>query len=503
MDHFNSLLARFRVVIRLAPLIFSCLGSAAPGDEHWDSGFGWPGTTNWVYALAAHDNKLYASGFNPNANATNASVDVWDGTRWSSLAEVNNNLIVFDFAFLGHDVYVGGIFSGINGISASGLARWNGAVWSNVGGFRGAVFALATDGLNLYVGGVFTNAGDVMTTNVAKWNGSSWSALGAGLGPYTGGINGVSALLWSGTELYAGGSFSDSGGVGVPALARWDGSSWTAVGEGVNGTISALGWDGSSLFAGGKFTMAGGMAAQNIARWNGTAWSPLGSGVNSNVNAITVRGADVFVGGLFTDAGGVSARRIAKWDGLAWSALGVMNGQVNKLVLQGTNLYAGGVFDQADNIIVNHVGRWNGDTWGGLGGGSGLSFFGNKVAAGTNGIFAGGFFTGAGQVAASRIARWDGTTWSALGSGLKGTDSGSGTLPSALAERLLVDLRRAVLDRRLEGLAELRVVGFHQACIDEEDAERHEQERQDGRGHHQDLAVLVSSASSTHPLRLR
>ena len=45
-----------------------------------------------------------------------------------------------------------------------------------------AVYAAAMDNAgNLYVGGDFTVAGDVPANNIAKWNGSSWSALGSGM----------------------------------------------------------------------------------------------------------------------------------------------------------------------------------------------------------------------------------------------------------------------------------------------------------------------------------
>ena len=61
---------------------------------------------------------------------------------------------------------------------------------------------------------------------LAKWNGSSWSALGSGLSG--GGIystehvtwTNVSALAVSGSDLYAGGSFTTAGGKVSPFIAR-------------------------------------------------------------------------------------------------------------------------------------------------------------------------------------------------------------------------------------------------------------------------------------------
>jgi hypothetical protein len=43
------------------------------------------------------------------------------------------------------------------------------------------VFALAVSGSDVYAGGNFKTAGGGAATNIAKWNGSSWSALGSGM----------------------------------------------------------------------------------------------------------------------------------------------------------------------------------------------------------------------------------------------------------------------------------------------------------------------------------
>ncbi|MCX6984909.1 MAG: hypothetical protein NT118_09205, partial [Lentisphaerae bacterium] len=75
-------------------------------------------------------------------------------------------------------------------------------------------------------------------------------------------------------NLYAGGTFTNAGGVSANRVAKWDGNSWSALGEGIDGTVYALACDRSgNLYAGGIFSAAGGMAANYIAKWNGTAWS--------------------------------------------------------------------------------------------------------------------------------------------------------------------------------------------------------------------------------------
>jgi len=60
--------------------------------------------------------------------------------------------------------------------------------------------------------------------------------------------------------------------------------------------VYALALSGSNVYAGGTFTTAGGSAAKNIAKWNGSSWSALGSGMNRPVNALVVSGCDLYAG---------------------------------------------------------------------------------------------------------------------------------------------------------------------------------------------------------------
>ena len=168
-------------------------------------------------------------------------------------------------------------------------AKWNGSSWEALGSGMAAigspiVKALAVDGSgNLYAGGLFTAAGGVTANSIAKWNGSSWEALGSGIGG-----GGIYALAADGSgNLYACGMFTTAGGIPANSIAKWNGSSWEALGTGIGGEgypiVKALAVDGSgSVYAGGWFTTAGGVSANNIAKWNGSSWGALGSGMVTN-----------------------------------------------------------------------------------------------------------------------------------------------------------------------------------------------------------------------------
>ncbi len=210
---------------------------------------------------------------------------------------------------------------------------------------------------NLYAGGYFPKAGGAAASNIAKWDGSSWSALGGGV---DGAVN-VLACDVAG-NLYAGGGFTQAGEVAANYIAKWDGSSWSALGDGVDGVVFALAFDeAGNLYAGGEFTQAGGAAANNIAKWDGSSWSALGDGVDKQVYklAIDVVG-NLYAGGGFTQAGEVAANYIAKWDGSSWSALGDgVNLRVNALAFDvAGNLYAGGDFTQAGGVAASYIAKW-------------------------------------------------------------------------------------------------------------------------------------------------
>ncbi len=334
----------------------------------------------------------------------------------------------------GPTLYAGGLFGIAGGVPASRVAAWNGVSWSSVGtGVNGPVFALAVfdDGTGpaLYAGGQFSLAGGVSANGIAKWDGVSWSALGGGVGgaPYAD----VSALTvfddGSGPALYAGGRFTTAGGSPANRVAKWDGSTWSPLGNGVVGvgsfSVFALSvfddGGGPALYAGGDFLVPG----SNVARWDGSSWSPLGWGVNQSVMTLAVfddgAGPDLYAAGSFNYAGGaLLANYVARWDGASWSALGSGLNSPWIYALQtfddgsGPALYAGGYFTMAGGIPAARIAVWDGAAWSPVGGGVGGGYSGvldlTVFDDGTGpALYAGGTFSAAGGTSANNIARWD------------------------------------------------------------------------------------------------
>lgn len=441
------ILSSFRVFLTSLAIGIALTSGAAPGDGHWDRQFALPGTSTRNIAVRFNGTKLYTAGYSLDSGqiATNTSVSVYDGTNWSMIDGISGYVggtVIYDFGFIGSDLYVGGIFNRAGGNTAVGLAKWNGSGWSDVGGFNGFVLGMVSDGTNLYVGGSFTNCGGVFATNIAKWNGTNWSALGSGLGYYESYYSqAANALTWRNGLLYAGGTFTNAGTVAATNLAVWNGSTWAAVGGGVSGTgsifagnpVMALQFLGNDLFVAGNFTTVGGnVPALNVARWNGSAWSAMGSGLkgppnSSPVAALAALGSDLYAIGNFTNAGGLTASGIARWNGATWSPNGALNGTKSRMISNAASLYISGEFNTANfdtptNVIGSRIIRWDGTKWHGIYGktNQGANLFVQVLALGDDGIYMGGFFSAVNTNITRRIARWDGTRWHPLGSGIDG-----------------------------------------------------------------------------------
>jgi hypothetical protein len=93
--------------------------------------------------------------------------------------------------------------------------------------------------------------------------------------------------------------------IAVPGDEKWD-DQFFLTGSNENG-IRIIIADGNTLYVGGDFTTIGNISANNVAKWDGSSWSALGSGVNGNVRALTILNGEIYAGGTFTTAGGVSA----------------------------------------------------------------------------------------------------------------------------------------------------------------------------------------------------
>ena len=288
----------------------------------------------------------------------------------------------------------------------------------------------------IYLGGDFTSIGtgaNAQAVNhlgefgmsAASTNGSTNKGTTATSSPSSNWLpaidNGtVNAIAISGGNVYAGGTFTKSGGITRHRLAAFGPS-------GATGVSAASGWDpnagapvyglakvGSTIVAGGSFQVLGGVTRNNLAEFDMntgvTSWDP---NVNGTVLSIVSRGGRTFIGGSFTGVGGQPRAHIASVDNAG--ALDGFNpgtdGDVRALALSGdgATLYAGGAFGNAAgigraNIASIDVGSGAANNWNPGTGGTV-----NTIAVSGSTVYVGGSFGTAGMAVRSNLAAIDGS----------------------------------------------------------------------------------------------
>jgi hypothetical protein len=240
--------------------------------------------------------------------------------------------------------------------------------------------------------------------------------------------------------MYVGGNFTDAGGdPNADYIARWDGSTWKALGvPKLNGQVTAIAYRNGKVYAGGTFSAAGGDTnAGFVAVWDGTNWSPVckPSGPGGNVYALEISGSTIYIGGAFQRGAGIAnANYLLACDLNSGAARALVPGYTSSVVAglgfdtRGT-LYAGGSFGDLDGVPgADYVAAYTGGKWLALGSGTGQGAGAvtdrvrSLTVSGTD-VYIGGDFTDvAGIPQADMIAQWDGSKWSALGANSAGTN---------------------------------------------------------------------------------
>jgi len=195
---------------------------------------------------------------------------------------------VYAMAVSDGDLYVGGDFHRTGDGSLTNLGHivrydtttgtWN-ALPNQ--GLEGSVSAMALDGSDLYVGGGFTRTDDGTLTNLGRiahydTAAGTWNAL-----PNQGLNDDVRALAVSGSDLYVGGEFTqtDDGTLtNLGNIARYDttAGTWHSLpNQGLNDDVRALAVSGSDLYVGGEFTQTGDGSLTNLGNIaHGTSAAP-------------------------------------------------------------------------------------------------------------------------------------------------------------------------------------------------------------------------------------
>jgi beta-propeller uncharacterized protein DUF5122 len=243
----------------------------------------------------------------------------------------------------------------------------------------GSVQSLAAAGSTVYIGsGAFIDGLPqpaiigVNSTNFPSTGTPSFApALGRGRQALPSGqAAGVRAIGASGSDVVAGGTFINVGGVDRRNLAAIDLNTGqaTAFNPPMKGQFSALTsvtavarTDDGILWAGGEFITEGPNPRTGLAAFDAGSGAiasfhrdPNGSGVS----ALAASGSTVYAGGSFTSVGGVPRRNIAAFrhvpgeEGTVLPFDADVNGPVRALALTGSTLYLGGQFQNINGALA-------------------------------------------------------------------------------------------------------------------------------------------------------
>ncbi|MFM9995198.1 MAG: hypothetical protein ACKVU4_05290 [Phycisphaerales bacterium] len=251
------------------------------------------GVNGPVRTVQEFNGDLYVGGeFSTAGGQPAPGIARWNGVAWSNLGTLSP-VTVFDLVVFENQLVV----------TTGGVARWNGASWAGFGsgtGFLAVTLAVHDD--YLYAGGFKLVGGFEAIARVARWDGQSWFDLPPV--PPGGPGHTVTKLGVHGGALYAGGSNT------AVSVHGWNGASWYPIGSGLLWfNVYGIASYGGELIAGGDAPLGG----QGLARWNGSAWTNLGLGLNGTVHAMTVHEGALIAGGAFTAAGGLPSPYWARY----------------------------------------------------------------------------------------------------------------------------------------------------------------------------------------------
>ncbi|MCX7553116.1 hypothetical protein OS175_04440 [Marinicella sp. S1101] len=298
--------------------------------------------------LVAGDQKSpYIAALDDQQNWLGISQLTWSGGGQGHVSQVQT--------YAG-DLYASGIFDGADGVSVSGIAKYDGTNWVPVITGLSAFNGLMTVWDNkLIINGTYNgNLGPVLA-----WDGNSISEVG----------NFIQNGVFTDFTVYQGDLVASNVASGTSRLYAFDGNAWQSFAGTAQGVYNTLEVVGNRLYVGGVFTGACNgvnfISANNIFVWDGMGCDALGTGVTNTtsfigINDIQGYGAGVVVTGRFDQAGGIPANSLAMWNGANWSAFdqGLVDGEDegtgNALWLQGNTLYIAGYFEQAGNALSHN-----------------------------------------------------------------------------------------------------------------------------------------------------
>lgn len=312
-----------------------------------------------------------------------------------------------------------------------------GQEWQQVGDFNYPPTCFYSDTIDqfLYIGGPFVSVGADTMNSICKWDGQFFYAMGNPRKTSCGNVNcnPTNTIIRYHNEIYIGGTMDTINGKITNGIAKWDGITWSAVGDNSYPHTLTDYWVYASfikddkLYVTGGFPTAGADTCNSVAYWDGTNWSGMNfpsdfdGETPKNFGIVFYKGEWYVGGNCLNYINGNLNHDIARYDGISWKQVGSgLKGGfsfINDMVVYQDALYVCGYFRSIDGNAGNKIMRWDGDKWHDVAGGlcspddiaTDMMVYEDKL------YVVGIFDCSANNLPTSNVAVWNGVEWCSVG----------------------------------------------------------------------------------------
>lgn len=325
--------------------------------------------------------KYWLAGYLPSIDSNGFDgLAMWDGATWDNLGNGLSNGVVHELACFNNRVYLMGDLDRVNGKHVKQLVKYEegngfthldfnltGASASN---YAKVIFTVEEIGQDLWVGGLFAGIDTFTTTSIAKVNRLTGevSVFGSGLGGHVPRIYDIEEFQG---DVIIAGTFTSVDGVPAGGLAKYSNGAWIGLGD-FSGQVEVLENQGDSLlFVGGSYySVNGDNNLKALVVYNGDSLSKIAGGfTGGRVRALhTDLNGILHIGGAFSNpkqADGnylLGSYKLLQYiDGkLIDSTKLDINGDVHAITSDSLGIvYFGGNFSSLSGVDLNHLGAWH------------------------------------------------------------------------------------------------------------------------------------------------
>lgn len=355
--------------------------------QHWDSLAGALDRSVTTIYNDTMTGSLFVGGqFTTVDNKTIWGIAKWQNQTWDSLGHGIDDISLgnmprntWGMARFDSSLYVCGAFYLAGNYSSPYLAVWKNEEWDTTFSYRpnNVVESILSNGTDLYICGVFDSINNISCKGIAKWDGSVWQAVGNNY-DFTNSGMGIFDLCFYQGDLFASGIFRDPNG-NTCRLARWDGFSWQFFTNEVRGSLAGINdmkVFNNELYVAGRFFISDGNITNCIMKWNGSTWSNVGGGIDVDTNpfptvkAMVVHNNKLYCVGNFEKVGNTPALGLASWDNVNWcgyatsfeTSPGNFCG-ADCIEFHNDTMYVAGGFKYVDGLFMPHIIKWIGGSY--------------------------------------------------------------------------------------------------------------------------------------------